>query len=164
MPNLICGITSHPALVPKVKRIVYSTCSLHEEENEKVVETILEAHPQASLAHILPQWPRRGHPLFAGGVCIHLPLPRVISISISISIYSSDHLVWVAAEHCVRTLPEEDKTIGFFVACFEISTRATAEPKQDSNTRTLENTEKKEKAKRRRKKGNKKVVTCTAQK
>jgi putative methyltransferase len=82
--------------VPRVKKVVYSTCSVHEEENERVVRAILDAHPHVTLARALPQWPRRGRPLFPG------------------------------AENCVRTLPLEDKTIGFFVACFEIKPATTS--------------------------------------
>lgn len=85
------SIITHCLKFPRVKKVVYSTCSVHEEENERVVRAILDAHPHVRLARALPQWPRRGRPLFPG------------------------------ADNCLRTLPVEDKTIGFFVACFEIA-------------------------------------------
>lgn len=65
---------SSPCLnaVPRVKRVVYSTCSIHEEENEMVVQKVLADHPYVSLVHVLPQWPRRGHPIFDGGTSASL--------------------------------------------------------------------------------------------
>ena len=53
----------HAMLFPQVQRIVYSTCSLHDIENEGVVSQALQANPDwqivapASLEH----WKRRGH-------------------------------------------------------------------------------------------------------
>ena len=56
-------------LVPNVKKVVYSTCSIHREENEDVVNTILQKFPNFSLKKdILPTWHRRGLPLFEGGI------------------------------------------------------------------------------------------------
>lgn len=54
--------------VPAVERIVYSTCSVSQIENEDVVNSVL---PSASthgfqLATTFPQWPRRGLPTFDG--------------------------------------------------------------------------------------------------
>ena len=55
--------------VPSVKRIVYSTCSIHATENEHVVREALKTeecrHGQFRLASpktVLPSWPRRGIP------------------------------------------------------------------------------------------------------
>lgn len=52
-------------LVPKAKRVVYSTCSIHAQENEHVVKTILKNNPDFELAtrdSVLPTWDRRGIP------------------------------------------------------------------------------------------------------
>ncbi|CAF4081115.1 unnamed protein product [Rotaria sp. Silwood2] len=46
---------------PKVKRVTYSTCSIHQQENEQVVETILDQFSDTfQLVDFLPQWPSRG--------------------------------------------------------------------------------------------------------
>lgn len=58
----------HALSFPAVERIVYSTCSINQVENEDVIKSVL---PLASsyrfeLTTIFPQWPRRGHPVFDG--------------------------------------------------------------------------------------------------
>ncbi len=52
-------------IVPNVKRIVYSTCSIHTEENEQVVLNVLstpasQSFKLAKREHVLPSWTRRG--------------------------------------------------------------------------------------------------------
>ncbi|KAI8087061.1 S-adenosyl-L-methionine-dependent methyltransferase [Thamnidium elegans] len=90
------SIIEHALKFPKAKRVVYSTCSIHPEENEHVVKTILKRHPDFKLAtreSVLPTWNRRGIPEEING--------------------NKD-----LAECVVRTVPAEDLTNGFFVACF----------------------------------------------
>ncbi|MBA0864389.1 hypothetical protein Goshw_002502 [Gossypium schwendimanii] len=81
-------LPSHAA-VPQVERIVYSTCSIHQIENEDVVKSILPlaASHGFRLATPFPQWHRRGLPVLEG------------------------------FEHLLRTDPVEDKE-GFFIALF----------------------------------------------
>jgi putative methyltransferase len=46
---------------PKAVRISYSTCSVHEEENEGVVARVLaERSSDFEVVEVIPQWPRRG--------------------------------------------------------------------------------------------------------
>lgn len=80
----------HAMHLPGLQRLVYSTCSLHAEENELVIKAVL-AEAQAlgfCLAPALPQWPRRGLPLVKG------------------------------SENLVRIDSQQDLTDGFFVALF----------------------------------------------
>lgn len=83
----------HAMNFPAVRRIVYSTCSVHEEENEQVVAQVLRAATRFRLVNNFPEWPRRGRAV-AG-------------------------LTEEQAERLVRVAPKTDLTDGFFVACFE---------------------------------------------
>ena len=80
----------HAMKFPKVKKIVYSTCSKHIQENEDVVKFVLEKNTSFELEDkVFPSWNRRGLETF------------------------------LQSDRVIRTLPEEDFTIGFFVALFK---------------------------------------------
>jgi putative methyltransferase len=80
----------HAMKFPKVQKIVYSTCSKHVQENEDVVNFVLENSKKFELEEkVLPSWERRGLDVF----------PQ--------------------SDRVIRTLPEQDLTIGFFVALFK---------------------------------------------
>ena len=53
-------VVNHALSFPSAERVTYSTCSVHREENEDVVEKVLAANPQFALQQALPAWPRRG--------------------------------------------------------------------------------------------------------
>ncbi|XP_040968828.1 25S rRNA (cytosine-C(5))-methyltransferase NSUN5 isoform X2 [Gossypium hirsutum] len=82
-------VLTHALCFPQVERIVYSTCSIHQIENEDVVNSILPlaASHGFRLGTPFPKWHRRGLPVLEG------------------------------FEHLVRTDPVEDKE-GFFIALF----------------------------------------------
>ncbi|KAM5229325.1 28S rRNA (cytosine-C(5))-methyltransferase isoform 2-T2 [Ctenodactylus gundi] len=80
----------HALTFPSLQRLVYSTCSLCQEENEDVVREALQRSMGAfRLAPVLPSWPHRGLATFPG------------------------------AEHCLRASPETTLTGGFFIAVIE---------------------------------------------
>ncbi|PRW56905.1 phosphoglucomutase PGM3 isoform B [Chlorella sorokiniana] len=81
----------HTLRLPALRRLVYSTCSVHARENEGVVADVLEEAAALGfrLADPFPAWHRRGVPGLVEG-----------------------------AEKLVRVDPDEDGTDGFFVALF----------------------------------------------
>ena len=93
---------------------MYSTCSIHEEENEAVVEALLGKVKGWTLRRVLPNWKRRGFKKFLHG------LSRAIDTRTPGIHFST------AGDFCVRTIPEKDVTNGFFVACFERVTGSAA--------------------------------------
>jgi 25S rRNA (cytosine2278-C5)-methyltransferase len=124
----------HALSFPSASHVVYSTCSIHEVENEQVVANALE-HLQSldggasfHLVPALPDWPRRGRAV--GGLNTE------------------------QAQCLVRCLAsKEDATNGFFVALFERTTLqgdAMVEAQQRLR-RNLKRREKKKRAKRKRK-------------
>jgi putative methyltransferase len=56
------AILSHAMRFPSARTVAYSTCSVHNQENEAVVARVLSKPDFAdwSLAHALPEWSRRG--------------------------------------------------------------------------------------------------------
>ncbi|XP_015736354.1 probable 28S rRNA (cytosine-C(5))-methyltransferase [Coturnix japonica] len=83
-------ILSHALRFPAVQRLVYSTCSVHREENEDVVHAVLQELGSAfRLVNAFPSWPCRGLAAFPGAEC------------------------------CLRASPADTLTQGFFVAVLE---------------------------------------------
>ncbi|NXF77785.1 NSUN5 methyltransferase, partial [Sclerurus mexicanus] len=83
-------VLSHALNFPALRRLVYSTCSVHREENEDVVQAVLQEWGSTfRLVNALPCWPCRGLDAFPG------------------------------AESCLRASPAETLTHGFFVAVLE---------------------------------------------
>jgi 16S rRNA (cytosine967-C5)-methyltransferase len=83
--------------VSKGGRLVYSTCSLEAEENEKVVEAVLQKNPEFRLAAVWEEL---------------------------IKLKASGVLVWEDVDHLVsgnflRTIPGVHPCDGFFAAIFE---------------------------------------------
>lgn len=100
-------IMKHALQFPNATRVVYSTCSIHPQENERVVvDLLLDAEMKlrgwrlAPRRTVLPQWPRRGwEEEFT-------------------ALLSAETSVQDLAGGCVRAVANEDGGIGFFAACF----------------------------------------------
>lgn len=60
LSNFQTMIVEHAMRFPGCSRITYSTCSIHEVENESVVRRVLANNPQWMLGDALPGWHRRG--------------------------------------------------------------------------------------------------------
>lgn len=97
-------IVKHSLKFPNVKKLVYSTCSIHDEENEAVAKMLIEDEEVKKMGwriskreNVIPSWPRRGHAKVFEGY------------------ENAEEL----AGGCVRSLPKIDGGIGFFAVCFE---------------------------------------------
>jgi hypothetical protein len=93
-------------LVPSVQCVVYSTCSIHEQENECVVaDAIRNNRENFHLVKCFPEWDSRGN-----------------------DNSETDHV----GPFCVRTYPEKHATNGFFVSCFVRNGAELNEPVEKS--------------------------------
>ncbi len=115
--NLLYIVLSTPP-VPRVQRIVYSTCSIHAAENEHVVRAALQTEEARSGSfeldsreNVLPQWQRRGMPK-------EMDDPSTIYFDVPHIIHSTYHFLTAQAASVIRCSPGEDATNGFFVSCF----------------------------------------------
>lgn len=114
------SILKHALSFPGVQRVVYSTCSIHHQENEMVVDEVMSQFKgKFYLKEACPDWTHRG---IKGNPC------------------------W---KECIRMSPDLDLTNGFFVACFERSLCETgsSERKGDSESEFFDQTPKKRKKK-----------------
>ncbi|CAJ0585668.1 unnamed protein product, partial [Mesorhabditis spiculigera] len=110
LANLQAMLLKHTLKFPALRRVVYSTCSLHEEENEQVVQEVLrEFGDEWELSKDeLPNWHLRGMDTYEFGAC------------------------------CLRADPKTTLTNGFFVAVFVKRGVETKEKKKKAKKRRLD--------------------------
>ena len=84
---------NHALSFPNACRVVYSTCSINDQENESVVMQALDKNPQFKLQKCLLDWQQRGKPI--------------------------EGFKNIDAEKCIRCCPDSDYCNGFFVAVFQ---------------------------------------------
>lgn len=103
-----CAIVKHAMKFPSARKIVYSTCLIHPQENERVVvDVLLDANTRKQgwrlekREHVLALWPRRGL------------APEFLQFAQEDQALSEE-----LAGGCVRAMPRVDGGIGFFAACF----------------------------------------------
>ncbi|KAG8740795.1 hypothetical protein FRC10_003904 [Ceratobasidium sp. 414] len=116
LSNFQKSMILHAIRFPAVTRIVYSTCSVHAEENEAVVQGVLEDRQMcekgfklAPRSQVLSRWVRRGLP--------------------------HDGLTSDQMDALIRCSPGEDVpgTNGFFVACFVRERACTSQSREESS-------------------------------
>lgn len=91
-------LLKHALSFPHAERVVYSTCSIHSEENEGVVADVLaQVEDHFMLEEVLPALPHRGEGKLEN------------------------------AHKCLRLSAQEDATHGFFVACFVKKANASSQ-------------------------------------
>ncbi|EGV65709.1 RsmB/NOP family class I SAM-dependent RNA methyltransferase [Yamadazyma tenuis] len=117
------SIMKHALSFPGAKKVVYSTCSIHAEENERVVvDLLLDENVKKAGWTLAPRnvvistWPRRGWP------------------QEFTALQEEGRSVGDLAGGCVRAVAKEDGGIGFFAACFvrrEAASRGEGEEKEE---------------------------------
>ncbi|CCH43644.1 putative methyltransferase [Wickerhamomyces ciferrii] len=117
------SIVKHALSFPNAKKVVYSTCSIHAQENERVVIDLLNdsqvknaGWKVANRSRVIPMWPRRG----LVEEFQSFPNPEQL------------------AGGCIRSIPKVDGGIGFFAVLFERDVGSELEKAKDVKVEDIE--------------------------
>ncbi|PIK58894.1 putative methyltransferase NSUN5-like [Apostichopus japonicus] len=130
-------ILNHAMLFPAVERVIYSTCSVHREENEEVVWRILEANPEFDLETVLPSWhhrPTKASSRNEEGEDQNEEEYYETDVNYS---HLREKLDEEITRKCLRASFNVDKTNGFFVALFKKSRNFSNETRQGEGEHTV---------------------------
>ncbi|XP_018412622.1 PREDICTED: probable 28S rRNA (cytosine-C(5))-methyltransferase [Nanorana parkeri] len=120
---------SHALSFPSVQNVVYSTCSVHQQENEDVVKNILEQHTDFRLAEALPSWPLRGLDTFPGSdCCLRASLTDTLTNGFFVALFQRKKEASISSVLC-----EERSVTDFMAADTAAEERPRSEPKEKSN-------------------------------
>ncbi|RCK62525.1 hypothetical protein Cantr_08987 [Candida viswanathii] len=121
------AIMKHALLFPLATKVVYSTCSVHIQENERVVIDLLldpevkkRGWKLAPREVVIPTWERRGFE------------------DEFVTLTRDPEECKRLAGGCVRANPKEDGGIGFFAACFVRGGEMANGSEQTANSKTEE--------------------------
>lgn len=98
-------ILKHALLLPSLRRLVYSTCSVNWKENEGVIFDVLEneqINESYELVNAFKHWRHRGE----------------LDENFSSKVFNREEAKKIVSK-CMRASPKIDFTNGFFIAVFE---------------------------------------------
>nr|CDS24047.1 methyltransferase nsun5 [Echinococcus granulosus] len=122
LANLQAKILRHALSFPSVEVVVYSTCSVYQQENEAVVRELLESGAAADF-ELVPIWNKSKDKGTKGMGEKALAVPNLFTPLAPwksrgfVEDDNKDAAKMMA--RCLRSSAENDLTIGFFVACFK---------------------------------------------
>ncbi|XP_008287455.1 28S rRNA (cytosine-C(5))-methyltransferase [Stegastes partitus] len=156
---------NHGLRFPRLKRLVYSTCSVHRQENEDVVAACLQQNPNFRLVPLLAQWPERGlEPL---SQCLRASTTKTRTHGFFVALLEKHREAGNVKQEAVVQISEQEETPDHPPAC-EIKPAASEEESEasemeDTLTPEAGQTDSTPSKKKRRKRKKKKKKAATAE-